>query len=131
MIAFDTNILVRYFERDDPGQTASALRLVDARTADNPGWIAITVLVELLWVLTRTYKLKQGAIIQILDRFLNSDDIVVEHEGIVQMALEVYRRGRADFADCLIAISAQAAGCTRTFTFDEIAAHDAGMELLS
>jgi predicted nucleic-acid-binding protein len=131
VIAFDSNILVRYFAKDDPVQTALAVQLVDARTSDDPGWIAIPVLVELLWVLARTYKLKQGEIIQILERFLNSDDIVVEHEERVQIALDVYRRGHADFADCLIAISAAFAGCTQTFTFNEIAARDAGMELVS
>jgi predicted nucleic-acid-binding protein len=44
--------------------------------------------------------------------------------------LNLYRNTRADFADCLIAASAKAAGCSRTVTFDRIAARDAGMELI-
>jgi len=38
---------------------------------------------------------------------------------------------KADFADCLIAASARAARCSRTLTFDRIAARDAGMKLIA
>ena len=56
---------------------------------------------------------------------------MVEQAEIIEKALQRYRRGRADFADCLIAASAKAAGCSRTVTFDRIASRDAGMELIA
>jgi predicted nucleic-acid-binding protein len=49
----------------------------------------------------------------------------------VANAVQRFRWGKAEFADCLIAASAQTAGCSRTLTFDRIAARDAGMELIS
>jgi len=61
---------------------------------------------------------------------MTRETIVVERAETVARALQRYRRGRADFADCLIATSAKAAGCSRTVTFDRIAARDAGMELI-
>jgi predicted nucleic-acid-binding protein len=65
-----------------------------------------------------------------LDKLLSSREIVVEQSEIVRESLNLYRNTRADFADCLIAASAKAAGCSRTVTFDRIAARDAGMELV-
>jgi predicted nucleic-acid-binding protein len=55
----------------------------------------------------------------------------VEQDLIVATAVQQFRATRADFADCLISASARAAGCTRTVTFDRIAARDAGMELIA
>lgn len=46
-------------------------------------------------------------------------------------AVRVYRQSKADFADSLIACSAEAAGCTHTMTFDRAAAKSAGMRLLA
>jgi predicted nucleic-acid-binding protein len=56
---------------------------------------------------------------------------VIEQASLVERAMQLYRKGNADFADCLIATSAKAAGCSRTLTFDRKAARDAGMELIA
>ncbi len=55
----------------------------------------------------------------------------MENDATVAQAVERFRTTQADFADCLIAASARAAGCGRVVTFDRIAARDAGMELLA
>jgi predicted nucleic-acid-binding protein len=127
----DSNVLVRYFVKDDARQTPLAVRVIRDRTASDPGWISIAVLVELLWVLTRTYKRKQDSVIQIVDGLLANEEIVIDQEEMVRRALALYRNGKADFADCLIALAARSAGCGRVVTFDRLAARDAGMELLS
>jgi len=57
--------------------------------------------------------------------------IVVEQASTVVNAVHRFRWSKADFADCLIAASAQAGGCSKTVTFDHIAARDAGMELIT
>jgi predicted nucleic-acid-binding protein len=80
--------------------------------------------------MTHNHKMKRVEVFQILDKLLSSREIVVEQSEIVRESLNLYRNTRADFADCLIAASAKAAGCSRTVTFDRIAARDAGMELV-
>jgi predicted nucleic-acid-binding protein len=55
----------------------------------------------------------------------------LEQEATVRQALSLFRKSNADFADCLISLSARAAGCSKTVTFDKIAARDAGMELIA
>jgi predicted nucleic-acid-binding protein len=131
VIALDSNILVRYFAQDDSKQSPLAARLIESRTAQEPGWIGIPVLIEFLWVLASSFKVKQAGIIEVLERLLASNVFMLEHEDLVRRSLSLYRTGRAQFADCLIAVSASDAGCTRIVTFDRIAARDARMELLA
>ena len=76
------------------------------------------------------HRLNRRKIVPILESLLVSREIVIEQSEMVREALRLYLSGKADFPDCLIALSARAAGCSRTVTFDRRAARDAGMELL-
>ncbi|MGD0155052.1 MAG: type II toxin-antitoxin system VapC family toxin [Terracidiphilus sp.] len=130
MIGVDTNVLVRYFIKDDPVQTHAAVKLVQGLSPDKPGWIGLLVLAELAWTLRRLYKLDRVAIAGIIEKLLISTDIVLEARDAVRQALLLYRKSNADFADCVIAVAARVAGCSSIVTFDEIAARDLGMELV-
>jgi predicted nucleic-acid-binding protein len=126
----DTNILVRFFAKDDPLQTPRARAVLSSLTTAEPGWVGVATILELVWVMTSTIGVGRNAVVQILAELLTRETIVVEQAETIEKALQRFRRGRADFADCLIAASARAAGCSRTVTFDRIAARDAGMELI-
>ena len=130
MIGLDTNVLVRYLVKDDPSQTPHAVKLVHSLTPHAPGWIGLTVVVELAWVLMRTYRDKTDGLVKILETLLASEDVVIEQAQTVRRALLMYRHGKADYPDCLISVSAKVHGCHRVVTFDRIAARDAGMELI-
>jgi predicted nucleic-acid-binding protein len=56
---------------------------------------------------------------------------VVEHGETVWKGIRLLRRSGGDFADCLIACSAEAAGCVKTITFNRGAAKNCGMTLVS
>jgi len=56
-------------------------------------------------------------------------ELVVEDEDLVIHALEIFQETKAGFADILIALKSEQAGCTETLTFDRRAARDAGMTL--
>jgi predicted nucleic-acid-binding protein len=131
VIGIDTNILIRYLVKDDPVQTPAAVRIIHSLSFRQPGWLAITVLVELAWTLRRIYKLDRIAIAAIVEKLLGSKDMILEQREIVYQALLLYGSSRADFADCLIAVGARNAGCAGVATFDQIAARDLGMELIA
>jgi predicted nucleic-acid-binding protein len=131
VIGLDTNILVRYFVKDDPEQTRLAVDLIYALSPAEPGWVGQATILELVWVMTRIYRVKKDRVAQVLDILLASLDIVVGQDDTAREALRLYRAGNTDFADCLIAASARAAGCSRTVTFDRRAARDAGMDLIA
>lgn len=72
MIGLDTNILVRYFAQDDPRQSTAARKLIDDKlTREEPGYIAIVVLVEFAWVLKRLYEGKRSEIAEAIAGLLS------------------------------------------------------------
>lgn len=131
MNGLDTNILARFFLQDDPLQSPKADAIMGALSLSEPGWIGMATVLELVWVLSRQNRIDRRKITMILSHLLTREEIVIEQSNIVQTALQLYRKGNADFADCLIASSARAAGCKGTLTFDGRAARDAGMELIA
>lgn len=131
MIGLDTNLLLRYFLNDDPVQSPQAHRIITSFTEAEPGWVSLPAVLELVWVLKSKNRAHRTGIAATLDRLLAQNSVVIEQAEVVAQAVRRYRFSSADFADCLIAASARAAGCTRTVTFDQIAARDAGMELIA
>ena len=123
MIGLDTNVLVRYIVQDDPGQSATAERLIEGRcTAQASGYVSVLVLVELVWVLTSAYGYEKAAVIPVIRQFLRTAELAVEDHQTVWAALREFESGGADFADYVIAHRNHVHGCTRTYTFDQRAA---------
>lgn len=131
MTGLDTNILLRFLAQDDPMQSPRANAVMASLTISEPGWIGLTSIVEIVWVMTSQKRLDRRGIASLLSRLLTREEIVIEQASLVESAMQLYRKGNADFADCLIATSAKAAGCSRTLTFDRKAARDTGMELIA
>jgi predicted nucleic-acid-binding protein len=133
-IALDTNVLLRYVieEKSDARQTTLARQYVrDHCTLENPGYINCIVLCELVWALRRPYRYENSAIVAVLESILGASELQVEHEGLLLLALEAYRRYDMDIADVLIGNINRQAGCSVTVTFDKKAAALAEFELLS
>jgi len=126
----DTNVLLRFFLNDDPMQSPKTRRIMNSLSAANPGWISLATVLEFVWVLKTRNRSERVAIATALDRMLSQDAFVIEQAAVVARAVRCFRASKADFADCLIAESAKQAGCSRTLTFDEVAARDAGMQLI-
>ena len=131
MIGLDTNVIIRYAMRDDPAQTARADRLIEGFTAQSPGYISHITLVEVWWVLTRTYRLKSADVASFIDNLLNTASLEVQKPDLVHKALRAVRTNHADFADALITAVSTDDGCTEVTTFDVKAAQRAGMTLLT
>ena len=130
MIGLDTNVLVRYITQDDAKQAAKATKLIESFTADEPGFVSLVAVVELVRVLSSSYELDRGQISQALEVLLRSKQLMVDQAEHVVRALRVYSVGNADFSDCLIERTAAAAGCAQTMTFDVAASKAAGMSLI-
>ena len=119
MIGLDTNLLVRYLVQDDIEQSPRATLLLERLTHRNRGFISVIVMVELAWVLERAYRLDDIAIAAAIERLLQIDTFVVEHEQDVFTSIMALKHGHGSFADALIAARSAAAGCSRTMTFDK------------
>ena len=130
MIGLDTNVVARYIMQDDPKQSKRASTLIEKLTVDEPGFVPLVVVIELVWVLSSSFGLARSQVTSVLEILLQTKEIQVERAEVVWRALRVYRGSSADFADCLIERSAAAAGCLRTMTFDRGAAKNCSMTLI-
>jgi len=131
VIGIDTNVLVRYLTQDDAVQSPLATELVEGFSREAPGFVSQVVLVEMVWVLSRRYKMNRTEIADILETLLRSRELVVEQTEAGLLALTTYRTTKADFSDALLAQAGLLAGCRETLTFDKAAASTAGMRLLA
>lgn len=131
MIGLDTNVLVRFLVQDDPAQSAAATALISGLTEAAPGLICREVMIELVWVLERAYGLSRADIALAIDGLLEARELGVEAADRVAIATDRYRRGGAGFADQMIALAGQGAGCRETVTFDRKAGTIPGMRCLN
>jgi predicted nucleic-acid-binding protein len=113
-ITADTNVLVRAIVGDDKLQSAAAQ---DALA--NAEAIALTVpaLCELVWVLSRGYKIPGPEIAQTIRSLLNAANIEVNRPA-AEAGLEMLEAG-GDFADGVIAFEGEWLGGDVFVSFDK------------
>ena len=120
MLGVDSNVLVRFFTRDDEAQFDQASRFF-GRAEDRSLYLNIIVLVEVNWTLRRVYKRSRQEVLQTLEDLLQTRQFVIEDRDNVMRAIAIARTTKVDFSDALIALRNEVAGCLATATFD----HDA------
>jgi predicted nucleic-acid-binding protein len=119
VIGLDTNVLIRYLTQDDPAQARKADAVIaDATARRERCVIGPVVLCELVWVLRDAYDTPKDQLLVTLERILSTQQFEIVDKDRVREALETFRKGRADFADCFIGVANTAAGCRETVTFD-------------
>ncbi|HEY4339382.1 MAG TPA: type II toxin-antitoxin system VapC family toxin [Steroidobacteraceae bacterium] len=127
MIGLDTNVLVRFLVKDDQAQFDRAQKLIKREASGNGGVsISLLVLLETEWVLRSRYSLNKNEIAGALSGLLDSSEVRIENEAVVERALFVWKDSVAEFADCLIGERYRELGCSATATFDVRALRLAG-----
>jgi predicted nucleic-acid-binding protein len=130
MIGLDTNILVRYLTQDDPIQSPKAREIIERRLSEeSPGFVSIVAMVETVGVLERAYGLTPHEVVGAVERMLQTDVLVVEHEQEVFTAMIALKDRRGSFVDTVIAALGTRMGCSCTLTFDRKALKLPGFEL--
>jgi predicted nucleic-acid-binding protein len=130
MIGLDTNVIVRYLAQDDPVQSPKATNLIERQlTVEKPGFVSVVAMVETVWVLDSAYDLAADEIADVIERMLQNEVLLIEHEQEVFTAMMDLKEGRGSFADALIGKLGSRAGCKHTLTFDQKALRLAGFEL--
>ncbi|MBI5785389.1 MAG: type II toxin-antitoxin system VapC family toxin [Rhodocyclales bacterium] len=123
MLGIDTNVLVRFLTRDEPGQYERARRIIRQGASDPDGiYINQLVLLETEWVLRSAYGLSKAEIVAAISALLDAHELVFEDEPAIEEALFSWKKSNADLADCLIGAKNRRAGCRATATFDAKAA---------
>ena len=133
MASLDTNVLVRYLldDKNNEQQSARAKELISAavQTGDTL-YIPITVMLELEWVLRSNFKFNKAQVTATLSGLLACSELSFESEAALEVALALYIKGGADFADCTHIALAHVAGEAPLWTFDRAASKVDGATLL-
>lgn len=116
----DTNVLVRLFVQDDRAKAAAGKKLLEqAHDKGNVFDVPGIVLLELVWVLEKHYKLERPKVREYAEAVLNTPVFRCEMEDVFRNALDDYVERRVKFADAVIAAWGMGRGINTVFTFDE------------
>lgn len=130
MIALDTNVIVRYLVRDDLKQAEAARVLMESLSVERPGYVCREVVVELVWVLERSYRFPREQVATVLEELVATEELVIESADDVARAAFRYRAGGTGFSDQMVLAAGQRAGAGLLYTFDRKTSRLEGATLL-
>ncbi|MFD2274765.1 PIN domain-containing protein [Undibacterium arcticum] len=89
---------MRYIAQDDPKQSPRATAVINALSNEEPGFITLVSLVELVWVMQGCYNATKSEIVEILEMLLRTQELAVENAETAIKALSIFLRDqKADF----------------------------------
>jgi len=131
MIGLDINVVIRYLVQDDATQARKANRLIEkSLTPEEPGFINLTTLSEIAWVLKSNYRLDKPGLVAIVEGLLTTKQLLVEDMSVAWKALWACEFRAMDFSDAVIAYANKFHECDYTVTFDKHASRLDDMHLL-
>ncbi|NOQ77047.1 MAG: PIN domain-containing protein [Methylococcaceae bacterium] len=120
MKALDTNILVRFLVQDDEEQANKVLQLFSkAEQLNQPLFIPLLVILEVIWVLQSAYNVSRQDIILAISNLLQMSVFEFENQDILRNFIFAANKSSYDLSDILISHSALSATCETTLTFDK------------
>lgn len=100
MRSLDTNVLARFFVDDADDAQAAKQRPAAIAALSERGFVTVTVLLELEWVMRGFYGLPRSGIARALRALGGIEHIAIEDRDAVLAALDAFDAGM-DFADAL------------------------------
>jgi predicted nucleic-acid-binding protein len=127
VIALDTNVLVRFLVEDDARQTEQAAALIERAVASGDTlFVSDVVIAEMVWVLSVSYRISRPQIAATLRDLLRARHLTFAASDQLTRAVDLFARGKGDFADYLIGVHARVAGCETVATFDRVLLRESG-----
>lgn len=131
MIGLDTNVIARIVLADDAVQTRQALAvLARAQAAGETVVLSLATVLELEWVLRGVAKIAKSRVLLVFKQLLETEDLQIQDEQILEQAIYTYESNKSDFAECLFWAQYQRMGCRAMLTFDAVAARMGGVDLV-
>ena len=94
-------------------------------------FVPVTVALELEWVLRSNFEFAKDDVVHVLASLFSAVELEFESDRALEVALQLFREGTADFADCVHVALALQAGQQPLWTFDRRASRVPGASLLS
>lgn len=112
MRAFDTCVLARAIVGDDPHQSPIAVRQLEAG-----GFVSLTVILELAWVLRSKYGYSRALVADTLDDLCQHPGLAIASDARIGWAARRLRAG-ADIGDLIHLVASE--GLEAFVTFDDM-----------
>jgi len=119
VIGLDTNVLARYFVREEEADAATVAQRQAARQlieSGQPLFLPKTVALELEWVLRGYYGFAVEQVLQVMEQLLNHPCLTAEDRPSLEQAVAGLRSG-LEFADALHHASCR--DCESIASFDD------------
>jgi uncharacterized protein len=116
----DTNLFLRYLTDDDPVQADAVEALLQKAASGELTLLTHPLVVaEIVWALSKVYRLTSREIQRLVLGIINTDGIQLEMEELVTQALDLYASKNIDFVDAYSICWMRAANLTTAYTFDQ------------
>lgn len=118
--SIDTNILLRLLIKDDDIKKKACEKLLEkARLKEIQLYILPIVVMEIVWVLEKYYKLDRKTIRELAEAVMNTPELHIEMEDVFRRALRLYEEKNVKFADAVIGYRGLEKGLSIVYTYDE------------
>lgn len=118
--SIDTNILLRLLIKDDDIKKKACEKLLEkARLKEIQLYILPIVVMEIVWVLEKYYKLDRKTIRELAEAVMNTPELHIEMEDVFRRALRLYEEKNVKFADAVIGYWGFEKGLSIVYTYDE------------
>jgi len=98
MALIDANAIIRIILNDNEDMRDRAKDFIKS----NPVLIRNEVMAEIVYVLTKVYKVSRVAVCQCIFSILRTKNISVESHEIMECAVDTFEESSLDFVDCLL-----------------------------
>ncbi len=104
-VFLDTNIFVRYLVNDDPTKFKQTQKLInDIESGYLRPYTSSIVLIELIYVMTRIYKIHLNQVLEDLDQLMELHNLTIIEKTSFKQALKLCETTKIKITDCLIAL---------------------------
>jgi len=116
----DTNIFIRYLT-NDPRDLADKVERFFDLAQQSEIWLVTgpPVLFEVAWTLKSFYKMTRERIYECLTAILGIPGLEVSDIGVMEEALELYKKTSADLSDAYVAVLSKKVEADAVATFNE------------
>ena len=116
----DTNILLRLLIKDDDIKKKACERLLEkAKLKEIHLYILPIVVMEIVWVLEKYYKLDRKTVRELAEAVMNTPELHIEMEDVFRKALRLYEEKNVKFADAVIGYWGLENDISIVYTYDE------------
>ncbi len=110
----------RLLIKDDDIKRKACERLLEkAKRKEIYLYILPIVIMEIVWVLEKYYKLDRKTVRELTEAIMNTTELHIEMEDVFRKALRLYEEKNVKFADAVIGYWSLEKGISIVYTYDE------------